>query len=530
MSEPLVLSAEPPRPGHIALRIVTIGAILIAVAATPYFAFDLDRFFIPKELVLHLTAAVAALFAWRAMRSAGVTRAERLLLLYLLLSALSTIFATNRWVAFRALAISVSGVLLYFVGRGLRARADALVRGLAIAVTVIAATSLVQAYGIYVVLFSLNRAPGGTLGNRNFIAHAAAFGLPLCVHALLHAEKARWGLVSIVIVTAALVLTRSRAAWLATAAMLLVFFVALIATGALRESRARNRLFGAIAVALVASGLALVLPNALHWKSDNPYLESLHGLTKYKEGSAHGRLIQYRRSLVLSLHHPLLGTGPGNWAVDYPHVAVGDDPSLDSNDHGMTTNPWPSSDWVAFVSERGLAATIVLALALALIALPALKTRTLNSATLLGVLAAAIVAGMFDALLLLALPTLLVWPALGALGSDDVESVPLEEAAGRRLASRRDGGVPMVLLILCSVAGAARSSAQLYSMSAFVHGGTRATLEHAAQIDPSNYRLQMRLARIGKRSDRCDHARTAHELYPNADAARQLSRPCATRK
>lgn len=90
--------------------------------------------------------------------------------------------------------------------------------------------------------------------------------------------------------------------------------------------------------------------------------------------------------------------------------------------------------------------------------------------------------------------------------------------------------VVLALLMLVSAVGVARSGAQLASMNAFVHGGTRASLEYAAQLDPSNYRLQMRLGHIGKRADRCEHARIAHELYPNADAARQLFRPCATRK
>jgi len=519
VSEPLPLSDRSDRVGHFALRTVVIGAVAVGVAATPYFAFDLDRFFVPKELVLHLTAFLAGLFALRALRRSEATRADRFLLLYLLLSAISALLATNRWLGFRALAISVSGVLLFRIGRALHARADALVRGIALATTVIAATSLLQAYGLRITLFSLNRAPGGTLGNRNFIAHAAAFGLPLCLLALLRAPRsAKWGLISISIVVAALVLTRSRAAWLATAVMLLVFVGALIASGALRDAIVRKRFLLAIVAAAIAVGAALVIPNTLRWRSDNPYLDSLRNVTKYGKGSGHGRLIQYRRSLDLALHHPLLGCGPGNWAVDYPRFAGRDDPSLDSNDNGMTTNPWPSSDWIAFIAERGIVATALLALALLSIALAAMRRLTAETATLLALLAAVVVAGMFDAVLLLALPTLLVWPLLGALMPD----------AG--LEQRKGSYAIALVLIICAAAGAARSAAQLASMSAFVNRSDRASLERASEVDPSNYRLQMRLARGGKRSDRCEHARAAHELYPQADAARALFRPCGTRK
>ena len=64
----------------------------------------------------------------------------------------------------------------------------------------------------------------------------------------------------------------------------------------------------------------------------------------------------------MAVAHPVLGVGPGNWAVEYPKFASRNDPSL--NDAGMTSNPWPSSDWVAFVAERGFAAVVVYALGL----------------------------------------------------------------------------------------------------------------------------------------------------------------------
>src|SRR6266849_3706742 len=87
-----------------ALRVVQIGAIAAVLIVLPNPSFDLDRFLIPKELVLHITAVI---------------------------------------------------------------------------------TSLLQAYGVRIDFFATNRVPGGTLGNRNFIAHVAAFGLPICFLAAL---------------------------------------------------------------------------------------------------------------------------------------------------------------------------------------------------------------------------------------------------------------------------------------------------------------------------------------------------------
>lgn len=494
-----------------AVRVIQAGAVAVGLAATSWLAFDLDRFFVPKELVLHVTAFLAALFVFR--RAAVKTV---LFDVFLLLSALSALFATNRWLGFRGLAISVSGVLLFRAGVALQPRALSVARGIALATAAIATASLLQAYGLRIIFFSLNRAPGGTLGNRNFVAHAAAFGLPICVYVFLRGTRS--GLIAIALVSAALVLTRSRAAWLATGAMLVVFFGMLIAAGALRDAAIRKRLLLAIVIAGAAVGAALILPNTLRWRSENPYLESLRGMTKYERGSGRGRLVQYERSLRLALAHPLFGAGPGNWAVDYPRFAARDDPSLDSNDAGMTTNPWPSSDWIAFLSERGLAATVVLALALLAIARAAVRVPSLESAVLLGTLAAAVVAGMFDALLLLPAPTLLIWPILGAL-------LPAAESPRHAWS-----GVITAVMLLVAAAGAARSAAQLVSMRAYVIGADRATLERAAHIDPSNYRLHMRLAHSGRRSERCAHAVMAHALFPNSDAAREVFRPCETRK
>ena len=61
---------------------------------------------------------------------------------------------------------------------------------LGVAVVTGCVTSLVQAYGVETDLFSVNRSPGGTLGNRNFVGHAAAFGLPLVLVVALRASRA----------------------------------------------------------------------------------------------------------------------------------------------------------------------------------------------------------------------------------------------------------------------------------------------------------------------------------------------------
>lgn len=493
-----------------ALRIVQISAIAVVLVALPYTVFDLDRFLIPKELVLHLTAVVGGLLAFGAMRRLEMTRVDLLLTAYIVLGALSALFATNHWLGLRGISVSASGVLIFWIARAIN-EADLqrpLLAGIAIAIVIAAGTALLQAYGLRIDFFAMTRVPGGTLGNRNFIAHVAAFGLPVC---MLVAMSSTIALPGVALVTAALVLTRSRAAWLACAVMFVVFLFGLIIA---REWRSLRRLLLIVIGAAIGAGAALVLPNALHWRSDNPYLESMHSVANYEEGSGHGRLVQYGRSLLMSVRHPLFGVGPGNWPVVYPSHVPRSDPSLNPSGAGMTYNPWPSSDWMAFVSERGLAAAVLLALAMIGIA-TATDIGQPGVAVLhwtrIAILVAVVVEGMFDAVLLLAVPTLLVWAALGALHP-------------RQPVTRPFRTLVLSGVLLVSLVGAAYSAAEVFSMNVMVHRGTRTALEQASAIDPGNYRLHMRLAQGGR--NRCAHATAAHDLFPTSAEAARLSRGC----
>jgi O-antigen ligase len=523
-----VVDVAPPRPvGSLALRVVQIGAIAVVLAVTTFHVFELDRFFVPKELVLHVVAALAGLLAIRALWRMSVTRVDLLLAGYLALSALSTLLATNRWLAMRALAVSVSSILLFWIARALRdaGLARPLIGALAMAVVAAAATSLLQTYGLDIDFFSVNRAPGGTLGNRNFVAHVAAFGFPLLLLCTLRAHRRgtylRWAIASALVV-AALVLTRSRAAWLAFAAVMLVLIVAMLLCAPLRRDRGIwKRLAGVVVLAAACVALSLALPNALHWHGRNPYLDSVRNIAGYSEGSGRGRLVQYGYSLLMTLHHPLLGAGPGNWPVEYPKRAARSDPSLDQNDRGMTANPWPSSDWFACISERGIAAFVLLALAFFKLTTSGLRQlrraldaqEALAAVALLGIIAGAAVAGTFDAVLLLAIPAFLVWTALGALW--------IPEETSPRPAWR----FVVIAVLLLSMAGVFRSASQIVAMDIYATHSDRASLERAAQIDPGSYRLQMRLARMRGKA-RCAHARAAHALFPTAQAAAAETRGC----
>jgi len=62
------------------------GAVVAPLVAVSYRAFDLDRFFVPKELTLHATGLVAALAALVGLRRMRIAAWDAALLAWLALS------------------------------------------------------------------------------------------------------------------------------------------------------------------------------------------------------------------------------------------------------------------------------------------------------------------------------------------------------------------------------------------------------------------------------------------------------------
>jgi hypothetical protein len=100
-----------------ALRVLQSGAIAIVLAAATYKLFELDRYFVPKELALHLTALAAILACLQGARRLELTRVESLFGVFLLLGIISAALATNHWAAARAIGITFSGLVVLRAAR-----------------------------------------------------------------------------------------------------------------------------------------------------------------------------------------------------------------------------------------------------------------------------------------------------------------------------------------------------------------------------------------------------------------------------
>jgi len=537
-------SARAPRAeeseGRRALLALQAGAALVVLAALPYPFFQLDRYTFVKELVMLAAAVTAVLLCIGSARRISVFMVDALVAGFLGLSLLSALFAANGWLAARAVGVSLAGAGLFWAARTVArsGHGPRLLAALAAAVVVGAVTGLVQAYGLITTdLASVARSPGGTFGNRNFMAHLVTIGLPVLILVTVESRQRGdfvLGAAGVALAAAALVLSRSRAAWLGAAACGIFLAVEGLWMGRLgADRRLRRRALALAGMALGGLLLALALPNRLNWRSDSPYLDSLAGVANYKEGSGRGRLIQYGNTLEMAADYPVLGVGPGNWPVHYPKYMSPNDPSFDDDDV-IPTNPWPSSDWIAMLAERGLPALLLLLSIGGSIALAAWarvrsgsrRAPTLGDLTLMATIIAVVVVGAFDAVLLLPTPAYFAWTVVGALASS---ARPIREVALSPLARRR-------LTVAVAVVGGVLLIHSLSQVTAIVvsDGGTRKALELAAKVDPGSYRLHMRLAQEWRAAGRCDrarpHAERARELFPNHPAPRVVLRVCGGKR
>ena len=286
------------------------------------------------------------------------------------------------------------------------------------------------------------------------MAHLVAMGLPLLLFLAVEARGRLRFIVAaagVAIAAAALVLSRSRAAWLGTGLGATFLVIEGLWIGRLwADDRLRRRVLQLTGVGLGWRSLAIVLPNRLNWRSDSPYLDSLTGVTNYKEGSGRGRLIQYGNTLDMAAHHPSSAWVPATGRCSIRGSCRRAIPSFDADDF-IPTNPWPSSDWMAIASERGFPALALLALHGHLhrarrVGPPAPPSGGRPGAHRRddrGTLSSLAVVGAFDAVLLLPIPTLFAWTIVGALRPSRVpirEIILTSAPGGGRSAWRRCWG------------------------------------------------------------------------------------------
>lgn len=509
------------------------GLVLSAVALLPWPDRSLDRHVLPRELLLVVAGLGALLLCALGRRRLRLGRDDALLLGFVGASGVSALIAVNPWMALRAMSLTLGGVGAFMAARHIAraGRAEWVLGAAAVSVALLAAATLLESYGVLPKWSMHGRAPSGMVGNRNFMAHSLVLGGPLIVYLAMTARRRTVQLVwtaAFATLVAALVLSRCRAAWLATAAVLIVA-CALYAL-APRELRSRlawrrGALLGATLV--IAAVAAVVLPNRLSWGTDGgAYTDTISRLGDYRSGTGRGRIIQYRNTIEMATDHPLLGVGPGNWSIEYPRYASPGDPSHRPGAL-QPVNRLPNTDWLGMLAERGAIALAALLLAFALMGARALRALRRGEGGRAPIVLLALVGlgvmGTFDAVLLRPGPTLLLFAMLGA-------ATPIGPSLEWSIAPSLRRAALSATLVMTILLGFRAAELIRFSHIGATNPTNQATLRRALEADPGSYAVLAMLAATRARVGDCPRAvrygQRALALHPNLDFVRRALVPC----
>jgi O-antigen ligase len=528
-------SSRPP----LEAEIIQVGIILCFLAMVPGGLLGAERHHFAKEAVLGAAAFFASIACFRRRPRLCVDRVELCWAGFLALSVLSMLAARSPWFSLRAMGLSLAGMAIYLTARRLSAEGlgEPMLNCAVVALCVVALTGVLEGYGLVSGLSLTNRAPGGTMGNRNRLAELLVIGFPVLWLQGLRARSRPYLAVTLLgsaLAASAVLLSRCRGAWLAAIVMLAVAALLCIALrrSTLPPYRRRILLLAAAPVVGVVATLAFESP--LAWSTESPYVDSLSGIVSYRTGSGRGRLVQYANTARMIADNPVLGVGPGNWAVAYPRYASPGDPSY-APQNLLPTNRTAHSDWLGFAAERGIAALVLLLAGGAMLLgrfVGALRRAAstarerLEAAAGILLLVALAVTGSLDSVLSTAAPTYLVFLVLGTIAVPDRAAFELSLSGARHraalLLAAGVGVVPAGYVVLQFAAGA------LYGTS-----GEPSALRSAVRINPGDYLAQMYLAQYWTQADRCDLAmpfiHSAAMLYPTAPAPHRLRGECSAR-
>jgi O-antigen ligase len=483
-------------------RALALGAVVVACARLPWQIAEGGQAHLAlgQELAFALAAFVVAVLAGRSTFARD--RVAGLVLALVVVDLASALFAQNRWLALRSFTLTLGGATVFLAARGARLRWELLA-----APGVVAASVLLEAHGVLHGLSRTGHAPGGLVGERNAAAELLVLALPLCAWIAVKTEQRGVRALAATVAgaaTAAIVLARTRSAWLALGALAALGLVLALRA----DDGARARATPVALAAVAGLGLALVLPNALAWTDLHPYRATWTHLVDASSPSGHGRLVQYANTWRMALSHPLLGVGPGNWASRYLEFTTPADPSL----HGglVPTNRLPQSDLLGYLSERGFVGFALVALWTWDLVRARDEARWLRRATL-GALA---IVGALDAVLQCAPHLFFVAAVLGA-------ATPVRAARPSR--SPRLAAAALGVLV---IPAAMRAVALAY----FVRAQGFADYERALTLDPGDVPRRVQIASDEVAAGRCEDAKRelagAAALAVLGEEARAVVRSC----
>ena len=296
----------------------------------------------------------------------------KLLGLFFLWSVLSLLWSTNIYYSlldinnnFAALSI-IFVVSFALVQIPLQRWAAILQKGIAVIIfaTLLLILLALAQYWWSIEWFSQFSVPGATFGNKNMTAQSIAIALPLGI-ALLYLVKdsAKMLFVSVFLVLgfATIVFTQTRGVWLAVIVTLVIQCIC-YRRFKFSVGLAPRYLASIVVVVVIAiSSLSIISRHSEHNRLDKFSSKILTA-----DQSVQERLVIWRNTVALIQQHWLIGTGIGNWSIQYPlymQTVVRDDKASDTNVEWLRTH----NDFLQWFAELGLIGILLLLASLVLL-------------------------------------------------------------------------------------------------------------------------------------------------------------------
>ncbi len=322
----------------VATRLATLATCSSALLVLVLYAPNLQApFLVPKFAALELTSSLGFLaFALRRATASGrrpwtvpttvgalaVLGAALLAWIGALVAPFRAPYAMDAVAHLSAFFGLACGVSTLDTLPGARQR---VLEAVTIGAGVVAAIGIIQHFEVVAVPIPVISTPGSTFGNRNMAAEAMAMALPLGLTAAPRARAgARHAMVgALALELVFLAVTRARGAWFgATLGLGAAVFIA-------RKTWSRASIVAGLAV-VTAAVVAAAVPGRVNSRDAGDSKrysrigQILGDVFDTKSPARKTRFGLWRRTLVMAREHPLLGVGPGNWPIFFPHYAEPD--------------------------------------------------------------------------------------------------------------------------------------------------------------------------------------------------------------
>ena len=213
--------------------------------------------------------------------------------------------------------------------------------------------AIMQYTGVAFLTIPGNHLPYATMTNKNLLGSALFLMLPLVTFTWL-TDIRSWRRVALIIVgidILTIVLTQSRAVWLALAistcfALVLLYWSHRYRLLWSKVFTAKRTVFSLMVVTIVALTVGFAMLAAV---PDARRSSTLTLPINMSTSSLNQRLILWEKSLAIAQDHPLLGCGPGNWKLEVPAYGTQGLPSASGEVFFLR----PHNEYLAVLSESG---------------------------------------------------------------------------------------------------------------------------------------------------------------------------------